>query len=349
MLSTYITGYLCHDDSSTSLYYYETTTLPTQVFTIPLHHLHLHRLMANVKYTSSRLSGSDSRSKQSKSGPAAKKGTKKLGDLADIEAALLQLEVKDSQDDSKPASSCNCSGRKHPLNTVTPNCLNCGFILCLKNPSTQCPYCKEKLLSTEELEAIKTVLSQERAALVNSASISSNNKNSKLDSAQALDKANLNLNRLLGYQATSAQRTQIIDHASDYDAGAAVNPWANATEQAAQLKRQQRLLKEQKKRNDRLQGRGSSVLSIDLKGNKVVLNTSKNYDYDDDAESDEDLVSGTSTPEPGPSSTEPSTGKVDQKKLISPSYTNTSTLAQSKIIDQPNRLQTAADDSYLEL
>lgn len=305
--------------------------------------------MGNDKYTSSRLAGPD-RQKQTKPG-SAKKGSKKLGDLADIEAALLQLEVQASQDDTtkQASSSCTCSARKHPLNSVTPNCLNCGFILCLKNSSTQCPYCKEKLLSTEELTAIKTVLTQERAALVNSAS-QRDGKNSKIDlAAQALDKANVNLTRLLGYQATSAQRTHIIDHASDYDAGAAVNPWANATEQAAQLKRQQRILKEQKKRNDRLQGRGSSVLSIDLKGNKVVLNTSKSYDYDD-AESDEDLLpSSSNTPEPGSSSTEPSGAKVDQKKLISPSYNNLSPVAQPQIIKQPNRLQKTDDDSYLEL
>lgn len=293
--------------------------------------------MVSDTFTSSRLA------KKGKPGvrianAGRKKNVTKISELSDIEATLRRLEVSDG-----PTSSCSCNGRKHPLNTVTPNCLNCGKIICTKNSSTVCSSCGEKLLSSEELEAIRAVLEIEKSDL---ASKASKGKKGKKDTTEALDEANSRLNRLLGYQESSAVRTHIIDQASDFDLpGSGPNKWATATEQAEQLKRQQRMLKQQKKRNDKALGRGSSVMSIDLKGKKVVMNTTKDYDYSSSEEEEESLpITPSSSAPAGSKAKEP----FKEKQLIAPQY-NKSITAKEKIMDEPSRLQEHDEDAYLEL
>lgn len=298
--------------------------------------------MVNDRFTSFRLAVKDKPTKPVKNGQK-KLNNKKISELSDIEEALRSLEIQDGQNSNK---ACNCAARKHPLNTVTPNCLNCGKILCCKNSSTTCTFCNEKLLSNDELEAIMTVLHEEQAKLVTQTSKSNPGTG---DSSAALDKANSTLSRLLEYQDTSAIRTNIIDQASDFALpGSGHNKWATATEQAEQLKRQQRMLKQQKKKNDRLQGRGSNVVSIDLKGNKVVLNTNNDYDYDE-PESDEEPANIRKAVQSSSNLKSSSSSKTIDKKFIAPAYNKTSTLSTDRVVEQPRRLQTPGDDAYLEL
>ena len=301
--------------------------------------------MVNERYTSFRITSKEKPGSKSGKNSSKKLDNKKLSELSDIEEALRHLEVQEGQQNGK--QSCNCAGRKHPLNTVTPNCLNCGKILCCRNSSTICSFCNEKLLSNDELEAITMVLQEEKEKLVGQTSRSTAGQDA---SVKALEKANSALSRLLEYQNTSAIRTHIIDQASDFDLpGSGANKWATATEQAEQLKRQQRLLKQQKKKNDRLQGRSSNVLSIDLKGNKVVLNTSN--DYNDPDSDEDDSSSKPSEPQVrnDSSSKTPSTSTKIDKKLISPAYNRATSVDANQIVEQPVRLQTPDEYAYLEV
>lgn len=312
--------------------------------------------MVNEQFTSFRLSTKKKASRGSQSNGQKKQATKKLSELSDIDEVLRHLEVTEAKNSNQ---SCDCSGRRHPLNAVTPNCLNCGKIICARSSSSVCSFCGGNLLSNEELEAITALLRNERKGLAGESTTTTKTANNKKDSPTALRNANSNLNRLLDYQDAGAIRMNIIDQASDFDLpGTGPNKWSTASEQAEQLKKQQRQLKQQKNRNERLQGRGTNVLSIDLKGNKVVMNTSKsNSDYDDlDPDSDADAeLSNTETfeghfasPRRLQGSTPEKIEKIE-KKLISPTYNKTGNLLKDQVIEQPSRLQTPEEYAYLEL
>jgi hypothetical protein len=289
--------------------------------------------MSKDLFTSSRLK---TKNKGKKAGSMSRLSNKKLTELSEVEEALRSLELTEN---SETAKSCSCAARKHPLNSVTPNCLNCGQIICMRNSSSVCSFCHEKLLSNDELQAILAVLREEKASI-------------ELDgTAAALDKANSTLNRLLDYQDSSAVRTHIIDQASDFDLpGAGPNKWATATEQAEQLKKQQRMLKKQQKRNDRMQGRGGQVLSIDLKGNKVVMRAAREDEYSDsDSESESEAAPAASS-SAETSLKAPKSKKLD-KKLISPSYSRLLGVGidhDSVRENGPVRLQEPEEDAYFE-
>lgn len=295
---------------------------------------------------SSRLNKSKNKAKSGSRAP--KLSNKKVLQLSEVESALRALEVTEG------ARICFCNARKHPLNSVTPNCLNCGQIICLKNASPECPFCKEKLLSNDELDAIMAVLLQEKSDIESGGS--------GADSL-ARDKANSNLARLLDYQDTSAQRTKIIDQSSDFDvSSSAVNKWATATEQAEMIKKQQKMMKKQKKRIERLQGRSSNVISIDLKGNKVVMReaTLDEIGSDTDSEPEEEFkipsisssaserASTTTTTATTDSSTQAPRSKKFDKKLISPAYDHRIKVGKHNVPQQPARLQAPEDDAFFE-
>ncbi len=87
----------------------------------------------------------------------------------------------------------------------------------------------------------------------------------------ALDAAERHRNKLLSYQASSAQRTHIIDEAADFETpSAGQSMWASPQERALQLKKQQKLLREQEWNAKPEYEKRRTVVSIDLKGGKVV-------------------------------------------------------------------------------
>ncbi len=89
--------------------------------------------------------------------------------------------------------------------------------------------------------------------------------------AAALSTAEQHRDRLLGYQATSARRTRIIDEAADFETPTAgLSPWASPQERALQLKRQQRVLREQAWQARPEYEKRTMVVAIDLAGRKVV-------------------------------------------------------------------------------
>ncbi|ODQ65549.1 zf-C2HC5-domain-containing protein [Nadsonia fulvescens var. elongata DSM 6958] len=243
------------------------------------------------------------------------KQKQKITSLADIDLALKELEISSAKseissevDASKPRTVCNCMGTRHPLLLIAPNCLNCGKIICIKEGMGPCTFCGAKLLSEEEFSAIQNVLLNERHDLkeaqggsLRQSSSSKNKQNSikynfsatgvngRRAQEKALEEAKERLEKLLHFQNTGAERTKIIDQASDFEVpGYGVNQWASPTERALQLKKQQKLLRKMEEREKARSGRGKAVLSIDLKGRKIFAEEEKDVDYNYSGESDDD-------------------------------------------------------------
>ncbi|KAI9670858.1 MAG: hypothetical protein M1817_003743 [Caeruleum heppii] len=208
--------------------------------------------------------------------------------LADLDAALRSLEISTNPTKRTP---CNCGATRHALLTSAPNCLNCGKIICVKEGLGPCTFCQQPLLSSVEVQAMIRTLKDERGQ----ARMDANNAGqrradvsrsprpfaapkpdstiapSKASDDSALEAAERHRNKLLSYQATSAQRTHIIDEAADFETpSAGQSMWATPQERALQLKRQQKLLREQEWSARPEYEKRRAVVSIDLKGGKVV-------------------------------------------------------------------------------
>lgn len=77
--------------------------------------------------------------------------------------------------------------------------------------------------------------------------------------------------KLLSYQSQNARRTHIIDEAADFDTPVSgQNIWASPTERAKQLKRQQKVLREQEWNAKPDWEKRKVVVSIDVVGGKAV-------------------------------------------------------------------------------
>ena len=189
---------------------------------------------------------------------------------------------------SNPASrACSCNATRHPLLAVAPNCLNCGKIICVKEGIGPCTYCSRPLLDSSQIQDMIDSLKQERGqermyannvshrkadvasttpAFTNTAAASSSSS-----SSTAFNLAKEHRDRLLGYQAENARRTQIIDEAADYETPShGLSQWSSPIERAAQLKRQQKILREQEWNARPDYEKRKVVVSVDLVGGKVV-------------------------------------------------------------------------------
>lgn len=88
---------------------------------------------------------------------------------------------------------------------------------------------------------------------------------------KTLDLAKQHRDRLLSYQRESARRTHIIDEAADFETPTAGQSlWSSPVERAAQLKRQQKVLREQEWSGRPEWEKKRVVVSVDLVGGKVV-------------------------------------------------------------------------------
>ncbi|GME91082.1 unnamed protein product [Ambrosiozyma monospora] len=87
-----------------------------------------------------------------------------------------------------------------------------------------------------------------------------------------LIKAQERLDTLLNFQDNGAQRTKIIDQASDFDAPTTgSNLWASPLERALQLKRQQKQLRKQEEAEKERTGRGKRVMDLSIRNGKVFV------------------------------------------------------------------------------
>lgn len=121
-------------------------------------------------------------------------------------------------------------------------------------------------------------------------------KREEEDQDESLREARKRLNTLLHYQDTSAERTKIIDNASDYSiAGDVDGIWGSGQERALMVKRQQRNLKKLEKLQKERSGRDKVVvdISINKDGKAVLRQKVRNednvvYARDDELLNDED-------------------------------------------------------------
>ena len=87
----------------------------------------------------------------------------------------------------------------------------------------------------------------------------------------ALASAQQHRDKLLDFQAQNARRTRVIDEAADYDTpSSGLSMWSSPVERAAQLKRQQKVLREQEWSAKPEWEKRRVVVSVDLVGGKVV-------------------------------------------------------------------------------
>lgn len=92
----------------------------------------------------------------------------------------------------------------------------------------------------------------------------------------SLVKALAHRDRLLSYQAQNAARTRVIDEAADFETpSAGQSMWSSPEERARQLKRQQKLLREQEWNARPEFEKRRVVLSVDLVGGKAVKRMGK--------------------------------------------------------------------------
>ncbi|KAI0465471.1 hypothetical protein LJB42_000708 [Komagataella kurtzmanii] len=93
------------------------------------------------------------------------------------------------------------------------------------------------------------------------------------DKSPELLQAQERLDQLLNFQETSAERTKIIDQASDFELpNQNFNLWASPVERALQLKKQQRQLRKQESSEKAKTGRASHALNISIADGQVVMN-----------------------------------------------------------------------------
>ncbi|OCL08793.1 zf-C2HC5-domain-containing protein [Glonium stellatum] len=215
--------------------------------------------------------------------------------INDLESAIRALEIQtnpslsSSQDNSK--RRCNCMATRHPLLEAAPNCLNCGKIICVKEGLGPCTFCSCPLLSAGEIQLMIRILREERGKEKMAANNASQKRaevsktprpftsqSTPLSSAPTSDSeteklaaAKQHRDKLLAFQAQNAQRTRVHDEAADFETPTAgQSMWASPQERALQLKRQQKVLREQEWNARPEYEKRTVVASIDLVGGKVV-------------------------------------------------------------------------------
>ncbi|KAL8706239.1 MAG: hypothetical protein Q9201_000676 [Fulgogasparrea decipioides] len=219
--------------------------------------------------------------------------------LQDLNSAIRTLELQTNPSISNESSisrACPCNATRHPLLAAAPNCVNCGKIICVKEGIGPCTFCSQPLLSPAEINAIIRSLREERGrqrmnannATHKRADLSTtprpftsntNNTNDTISSSRTtnpinddkLKAAQQHRDKLLSYQSQNARRTHIIDEAADFETPVSgQNVWASPTERALQLKRQQKVLREQEWNAKPEWEKKKVVISIDVKDGKAV-------------------------------------------------------------------------------
>ena len=226
--------------------------------------------------------------------------------IQDLDSAIRALEVQTNPSLSgDPASRrCDCLATRHPLLVAAPNCLNCGKIICVKEGIGPCTFCNHALLTPEDINSMIRSLRDERGKEkmdlnnathrrpeVASTTRPFTNSSQSTDAADAtLVRASQHRDRLLNYQSENARRTHIIDEAADFETPTAgQSMWSSPVERAAQLKRQQKVLREQEWNAKPDYEKRRQVMSLDVVGGKVVKRMGQverpaNNDADEDVE-----------------------------------------------------------------
>ncbi|KAK0715988.1 putative zinc finger motif, C2HC5-type-domain-containing protein [Lasiosphaeris hirsuta] len=207
--------------------------------------------------------------------------------LSDLDQAIRSLEITTNPTHASNSAAgiaarrCNCLATKHPLLAATPNCLNCGKVICVKEGMGPCTFCDTPLLSSSEVQGMIKELRAERGREKMAADREAHRradiagmprpftKPRGEEASTAASKALEHRDRLLGFQAQNAQRTTIRDEASDFDAALAGSMWASPEERALALKKQQKLMREMEWNDLPEYEKRQQVVSIDLTGRKI--------------------------------------------------------------------------------
>jgi len=195
--------------------------------------------------------------------------------------------------------------QKHPLLVAAPNCTSCGKIICAKEGLGPCTFCEKPLLSSSELhdmlQTLKTERGKERQQAHNAqhtrpevskapkpfsvntslstpgvtpphtAGATPAQSEDEDENTASLLRAKEHRDRLLAFQANNARRTRIHDEAADFETpDAGTSMWASPQERALQLKRQQKILREQEWNAQPEYEKRNMVVSIDIKDGKAV-------------------------------------------------------------------------------
>ena len=221
--------------------------------------------------------------------------------LADLDSAIrtLELQTNPSLTPSRSETAkrrCNCMAPRHPLLAAAPNCLNCGKIICVKEGLGPCTFCEKPLLSASEIQSMVRVLKDERGrermeannaahkkadatkmplrqvanlARPGSVTPSTSTPASSDSESEKLAAAKQHRDKLLSFQAQNARRTRIHDEAADFETpDAGTSMWASPAERALQLKRQQKILREQEWNARPEWEKRKVVASLDVSGKK---------------------------------------------------------------------------------
>lgn len=227
--------------------------------------------------------------------------------LSDLESAIRELEIQTNPSlgltaEENKRRKCRCMAQRHALLEAAPNCLSCGKIICVKEGLGPCTFCNSPLLSANDIQSMIRILREERGkekqisnnaqqrraevskmprpfssshlatpgSLSNPSSAPGSDVESDPETAK-LAAAKAHRDRLLAFQANNAKRTRIHDEASDFETpSTGTNMWATPAERALQLKRQQKVLREQEWNARPEWEKKRVVASIDLVGGKVV-------------------------------------------------------------------------------
>lgn len=253
--------------------------------------------------------------------------------LSELDSAIRSLEIQTDPTLAPAADSdtserrCNCQAQRHALIAAAPNCLSCGKIICAKEGLGPCTFCETPLLNSSEIQAMLRILKEERGKEKMSehnaahkkadvsrsprpfASLSTTPESSMPASGAAsdtegatdksLDVARAHRDRLLKFQAENAKRTQIHDEVADFDTpDVGLNMWASPLERAQQLKRQQRVLREQEWNAKQDYEKRKMVMSLDVKGGKAVRRMQEVSKEEALSESEDEEVDLPLTPDP---------------------------------------------------
>ncbi|KAI4128135.1 MAG: hypothetical protein LQ338_002872 [Usnochroma carphineum] len=217
--------------------------------------------------------------------------------LQDLDSAIRALEIQTNPSlttEPTPSRACSCNATRHPLLAAAPNCLSCGKIICVKEGIGPCTFCSQPLLSPPEINAMIRALREERGKEKMSANNATHRRaepataprpfasngsgtppplppSTNTTKDPTLAAAQQHRDKLLTFQAENARRTHIIDEAADYDTPVSgQNIWASPVERAKQLKRQQKVLREQEWNARPEWEKRRVVVSLDVVGGKAV-------------------------------------------------------------------------------
>lgn len=196
--------------------------------------------------------------------------------LQDLDSAIrtLELQTNPTLSSTKPANKedaadrarrkCPCQAQRHALLTAAPNCLSCGKIVCAYEGLGPCTFCGTPLLTRDQIHDMLRVLKEERGKERMNAHNASHSRpevsrsprpftntpqsatEGDADTSASLAEAKAQRDKLLTFQAQNAKRTAVHDEAAEFETpDVGLSGWASPAERALQLKRQQKVLREQ--------------------------------------------------------------------------------------------------------